>query len=178
MSLNQQWDDLVESYNHHHVHDEHCNHDHNSFHEFWDAYYAAEKENYKKILSAKRENLTGNIGDLAAEFNMTPEIFFGFLGGINDSLKNPLDLQTDYEADSAVDLAIDYEKLYYNMHAAKADWLYELPEWEPILSQEKRWEILKSFRASGVAVVEKKPGRNEPCPCGSGKKYKQCCGKN
>lgn len=22
-----------------------------------------------------------------------------------------------------------------------------------------------------------KPGRNEPCPCGSGKKYKQCCGK-
>lgn len=21
-------------------------------------------------------------------------------------------------------------------------------------------------------------GRNDPCPCGSGKKYKQCCGKN
>ena len=26
-------------------------------------------------------------------------------------------------------------------------------------------------------VSEKKPGRNEPCPCGSGKKYKKCCGK-
>ena len=24
--------------------------------------------------------------------------------------------------------------------------------------------------------IEKKPKRNEPCPCGSGKKYKQCCG--
>ncbi|HLC16396.1 MAG TPA: PBPRA1643 family SWIM/SEC-C metal-binding motif protein [Thermodesulfovibrionia bacterium] len=24
---------------------------------------------------------------------------------------------------------------------------------------------------------EKKAGRNDPCPCGSGKKYKQCCGK-
>ena len=24
---------------------------------------------------------------------------------------------------------------------------------------------------------EKKIGRNDPCPCGSGKKYKQCCGK-
>jgi preprotein translocase subunit SecA len=23
-----------------------------------------------------------------------------------------------------------------------------------------------------------KVGRNDPCPCGSGKKYKQCCGKN
>ena len=26
--------------------------------------------------------------------------------------------------------------------------------------------------------VEKKVGRNDPCPCGSGKKYKNCCGKN
>lgn len=26
-------------------------------------------------------------------------------------------------------------------------------------------------------VVEKKVGRNEPCPCGSGNKYKICCGK-
>jgi SWIM/SEC-C metal-binding protein len=24
--------------------------------------------------------------------------------------------------------------------------------------------------------VEKSVGRNEPCPCGSGKKYKKCCG--
>ena len=26
-------------------------------------------------------------------------------------------------------------------------------------------------------IAEKKPGRNEPCPCGSGKKYKNCCGR-
>ncbi|MBA3029008.1 MAG: hypothetical protein FP816_09395 [Desulfobacteraceae bacterium] len=25
-------------------------------------------------------------------------------------------------------------------------------------------------------IAEKKEGRNEPCPCGSGKKYKKCCG--
>ncbi|MGD2108800.1 MAG: SEC-C metal-binding domain-containing protein [Phycisphaerae bacterium] len=24
---------------------------------------------------------------------------------------------------------------------------------------------------------DEKPKRNDPCPCGSGKKYKQCCGK-
>ena len=24
---------------------------------------------------------------------------------------------------------------------------------------------------------KKKPGRNDPCPCGSGKKYKNCCGR-
>jgi protein translocase subunit secA len=29
----------------------------------------------------------------------------------------------------------------------------------------------------GVNVVKDKiPGRNDPCPCGSGKKYKHCCG--
>ena len=26
-------------------------------------------------------------------------------------------------------------------------------------------------------TVDKKIGRNEPCPCGSGMKYKKCCGK-
>ncbi|MBQ7225236.1 MAG: SEC-C domain-containing protein [Clostridia bacterium] len=26
--------------------------------------------------------------------------------------------------------------------------------------------------------AEQKVGRNEPCPCGSGKKYKKCCGAN
>jgi preprotein translocase subunit SecA len=26
--------------------------------------------------------------------------------------------------------------------------------------------------------VEKRVGPNDPCPCGSGKKYKNCCGKN
>ncbi len=31
----------------------------------------------------------------------------------------------------------------------------------------------------GETVVQpvKKPGRNDPCPCGSGKKFKQCCGR-
>ena len=27
-------------------------------------------------------------------------------------------------------------------------------------------------------AVSKKVGRNDPCPCGSGKKYKKCCGIN
>ena len=29
---------------------------------------------------------------------------------------------------------------------------------------------------AGTKTVAKKPGRNDPCPCGSGKKYKNCCG--
>ena len=33
-----------------------------------------------------------------------------------------------------------------------------------------------SLKSTG-RKVEKKPDRNDPCPCGSGKKYKQCCGR-
>ncbi|WP_046058749.1 SEC-C metal-binding domain-containing protein, partial [Clostridium sp. IBUN13A] len=35
-----------------------------------------------------------------------------------------------------------------------------------------------SKETSGLnLVVSNKVGRNDPCPCGSGKKYKKCCGK-
>lgn len=34
------------------------------------------------------------------------------------------------------------------------------------------------LRPTTVVREGRKVGRNEPCPCGSGKKYKQCCGKN
>ncbi|MFT5218471.1 MAG: SWIM/SEC-C metal-binding protein [Planctomycetota bacterium] len=35
-------------------------------------------------------------------------------------------------------------------------------------------EILQSKQVN--AVTTKKANRNDPCPCGSGKKYKKCCG--
>jgi preprotein translocase subunit SecA len=38
---------------------------------------------------------------------------------------------------------------------------------------EMRGEIATQKKASS----EKKVGRNDPCPCGSGKKYKKCCGR-
>jgi SEC-C motif-containing protein len=39
------------------------------------------------------------------------------------------------------------------------------------------WTYTRSLREGPVPIraAAKKPGRNEPCPCGSGKKYKHCC---
>jgi len=34
------------------------------------------------------------------------------------------------------------------------------------------------FAKEKITTSEVKVGRNDPCPCGSGKKYKKCCGKN
>ena len=39
-------------------------------------------------------------------------------------------------------------------------------------------EAQKAGQAAPPVRVDKKPGRNDPCPCGSGKKYKACCGRN
>ena len=33
-------------------------------------------------------------------------------------------------------------------------------------------------KAKPVTNSSAKAGRNDPCPCGSGKKYKKCCGAN
>ena len=44
--------------------------------------------------------------------------------------------------------------------------------------QDGRWLYMEGdVRPNTVVRVGPKVGRNEPCPCGSGRKYKQCCGK-
>lgn len=148
------------------------------FQQFWQGYFDQETEVYKKVLEDFELPYTGTVADLADGFDMEPMTFLGYLDGANTSFaggEKDLDSLTE---DSEVTLDFDFEKLYYNMHEAKADWLYNLPEWDKVLSEEKRHEITKAYRASKIFVNTNKVGRNDPCPCGSGKKYKNCCGKN
>ena len=37
-------------------------------------------------------------------------------------------------------------------------------------------DLERALNPPAPARAEKRPGRNDPCPCGSGKKFKQCCG--
>jgi len=143
---------------------------------YWGNYFDKETENYKKILSDPSKLYEGTLADLAKEFDMDDVTFTGFIDGINTSLKEEIDLDS-LTSESNVKLDVDLEKLYFNMLEAKAEWLYTLPEWDPILTVERRKEITKEHRASKIFVKEETVGRNDPCPCGSGKKYKKCCGK-
>jgi uncharacterized protein YchJ len=43
-------------------------------------------------------------------------------------------------------------------------------------SKNEEWRIGNSDEKAEPIVRKSKIGRNEPCPCGSGKKYKKCCG--
>jgi len=164
MGLYKQWNDLISS-----------TENRKDYEKLWKDYLEAEKNIYENILENRRAVIEGTIKDLAEEFNTDPVTFMGFLDGINTSLINELDLES-LEEESSIKLEIDFEKLYYNMLAAKANWLYKIEAWDNILTQEKRTEITKNYKKSIIAVSNK-VGRNDPCTCGSGKKYKKCCGK-
>ena len=165
MSLLEQWKDLLE------------NQTKETLKDFWTDYSTAETEIYTDILANHKDGKFGGVvSELAEKYATTNVIFTGFLDGISTSLKNEIDLEGIAE-DTEISLDIDFEKLYFNMHDAGADYLYNISEWADVLSDERRAEIEKEYKKSKTIVKEKLPGRNDPCPCGSGKKYKKCCGK-
>ena len=45
------------------------------------------------------------------------------------------------------------------------------------LTRLKKYLSAGDGSVSATVVKKNKVGRNDPCPCGSGKKYKHCCGK-
>ncbi|MCM1026916.1 MAG: SEC-C metal-binding domain-containing protein [Roseburia sp.] len=142
----------------------------------WGAYFQAEKEIYAQLLKNPEETVRGTVGELAQKYNVPLMTMTGFLDGINDSLieKNPIE---EMEEDTEVNLGFDKELLYKNMVAAEADWLYGLEEWEAIFDEETRKALYKEQKSSTTIVKGAKIYPNDPCPCGSGKKYKKCCGR-
>lgn len=151
--------------------------DRGSLQKFWNTYFAIEKGVYEKLLANPDEEVTGTVKELAEKFGLEVFTMVGFLDGINDSLKTPNPIET-MDEDTVVSLAFDKELLYKNMVDAKADWLYNMPEWDAIFTEEKKKELYKEQKASRTVHNEAKIYPNDPCPCGSGKKYKKCCGRN
>ena len=117
---------------------------------FWQRYFLLEKGVYEKLLTNPDEKVEGTVKELADKYGLTILEMAGFLDGINDSLVNDNPIET-MDENTKVNLVFDKETKH-------------------ILYMEQK--------KSGTVIVGKKVGRNDPCPCGSGKKYKFCCGKN
>ena len=119
----------------------------------------------------------GTVKELADKYHIDIMTMVGFLDGINDSLKeaNPIE---EMEEDTKVNLGFEKSLLYKNMVAAGADWLYELEEWNDIFDEDTRKSLYKEQKESTTIHKAPKVYPNDPCPCGSGKKYKKCCGRN
>lgn len=163
MALLKQWRDIA--------YDEKANK--GDIQRLWANYFEIEKGIYEQLLETPDTEVKGTVKELAEKYGQDIMTMTGFLDGINESLveENPIE---EMEEDTLVSLKFDKEKLYKNMVAAKADWLYNLPQWEGIFSEEKRKELYLEQKKSGTIVKGPKIGRNDPCPCGSGKKYKKC----
>ena len=121
----------------------------------WEEYLPKEQKIYEYILGEKVTKLEGTIAELAARF----------------------DMETLAE-DTKVCINIDFEKLYKLMIEYKAEHLSNLPQWDGIYDAETRKHFALEQKKSKTIVKGEKIGRNDPCPCGSGKKYKKCCGRN
>lgn len=143
----------------------------------WKDYFLVEKGIYEKLLADVSKVERGTVKELAEKYGTDIQTMTGFLDGISESLKQDIPTET-MDENTEIVLEIDPEKLYYNMVEAKAEWLYGLEVWDHILSAERRKELYREQKQSGTIRKEVKVGRNDPCPCGSGKKYKYCCGRN
>ncbi|MGN0356095.1 MAG: SEC-C metal-binding domain-containing protein [Muricoprocola sp.] len=166
MSLLQDWRDIAYSQET----------DRATLQKFWTDYFMVEKGIYEQLLENPDEEVKGTVKELAAKYNIPVLTMVGFLDGIEDSLKVKNNIE-EVEEDTVVSLAFDKEMLYKNMVDAKADWLYNIPAWKKIFSEEKLKELYREGKLVSTVIKGPKIGRNDPCPCGSGKKYKKCCGK-
>lgn len=149
----------------------------NDLQKLWSDYFKKEKDIYALLLQNPDEVVKGTVRELADKYGVDIMTMTGFLDGINDSLKEKNDIE-NLEEDTEVNLGFDKELLYKNMVAAGAEWLYGLKEWDDIYDEETRKRLYLEQKKSGTIVKGPKIYPNDPCPCGSGKKYKKCHGRN
>ncbi len=76
-------------------------------------------------------------------------------------------------ADDELDPDEDDEPLNPPALIERLDIMFDIPHMLRAFDSLRRAEFI---RAQGPAKREDTPGRNDPCPCGSGKKYKKCHG--
>ena len=142
----------------------------------WDDYLAREKAVYENILRGKTTRFEGTVAEIGEQLGLNPTFTCAFLDGIHEAVDGLPDIK-ELEEETPVILQIDFVRLFKQMVEYKAEPLYTLPEWNSILTPEEQKQYYTEQKKSHTIIRnEAKVGRNDPCPCGSGKKYKKCCG--
>ena len=103
-----------------------------------------------------------------------------------DDLKEYVGLNSYAQRDPVAIYRLESADLFDSMTAdIREDTVRTLLAGSPKKAQTERREIAKPIITASDGTVTKRPvraqtkiGRNDPCPCGSGKKYKKCCGAN
>ncbi|MCL2407706.1 MAG: SEC-C metal-binding domain-containing protein [Defluviitaleaceae bacterium] len=142
---------------------------------YWNKYMPLEKSVYSDLLKEKTGKINMPLIEFAAKYNLKLEQAVGFLDGISGAFGTEIKVE-DIEESYIIDVTFDFEILFKKMVEYKAKHLYSLPEWNGFFTEQEQQNMINEQRRSGIFVAEEKPGRNDPCNCGSGKKYKKCCG--
>lgn len=110
-----------------------------------------------------------------------------------DMLREGINLRAYGQRNPLVEYKIEALTMFEEMEAAIQDQIATLMYHVAVVQQEEeklqdRLQTAQASHGDDVSPAEtkktpktadgKKIGRNDPCPCGSGKKYKNCCGKN
>ena len=106
-----------------------------------------------------------------------------------DEIKEYVGLNSYAQRDPVAMYRLESSNLFDEMIGEiKEDTVKDVLSHVPVVKITKRAQVAKpttaGFEGGAAPASERKPatskkvGRNDPCPCGSGKKYKKCCGQN
>ena len=131
------------------------------------------EEKYRELIEQYPNNVWGYIGwaDQCCGFYGPNDRVDRDFGKAEELYLKALEIPEKRERDAVFERLIDFYEEMGN--SEKADhYTKKLEE----LEMQHEFDV-DSFDNSFPKGKEKKIGRNEPCPCGSGKKYKKCCGR-
>jgi len=99
-----------------------------------------------------------------------------------DQLRQGIGLRAYGQRDPVIEYKVEgfemFEEMVRNIQEETLAILYRIRITENVPKREKVAEPVEASHGQRVrkpVVKEQKTGRNDPCPCGSGKKYKKCC---
>ena len=147
---------------------------------YTDDFYFEKTKQYKVFYDYVRKNLLGGDGVKAQEL----------CEEIRDALELDLGMSSVSKALERADVVFDNEQQVNEMMRLMMDMSNHIRRWEH--NGNTPQEIFEEFEKPYLRPLPKKPyragasngipfekkvkiGRNDPCPCGSGKKYKNCC---
>ena len=115
-------------------------------------------------------HLSYNVQSALILYNALPDIWEGMSGTwMGKDYSGLMDIMNIYEIDNKKEAFTLFEGLLNKIKHDVIKFLFNL---NIVIEKEKE----KTDNQVEIPHDNKKVGRNEKCPCGSGKKYKHCCG--
>lgn len=137
------------------------------------------KELFRGKLERKNSSAWNSLINECCDLN-TVELYDDIKKAFDDDLVDPMSINMD-DVDESIDsnfTYLDMENLKHNVHKTLVtDTINDLKDWAAFKEYVyNRNPELPSNYINLQSEKKIKIGRNEPCPCGSGLKYKKCCG--